>query len=304
MKVNAVRSDAIYKKIMAAPLEKKADIYRYELMMPFEKKWACYNVPMKAATANGYDVIIASGMLGHLAPTKIDDAQTENIEMISSDSLWSECQRTMEKALACFADSGIDLPVKEYLYTILLANPESPYIILSDGYMGDGGIPGYINLALVPSEHTVRRLPACLAHEANHNVRFQFIKWRNDITLGEMIVSEGLAENFATHLFGEEFVGPWVSKTDMQTLNEYIKPIMRGGLGVQGMDNLNAYLYGDEMAALQGFTPAGLPYCAGYACGYHLIKHYLKKTGKGIVEATILPADEILDAAADFWDEQ
>ncbi len=304
MKVSAVRSDAIYKKIMAAPPEKKADIYRYELMMPFEKKWACYNVPMKAAAPNGYDVIIASGMLGHLAPAKIDVAQADNIEMLSSDALWSECQRTMEKALACFSANGVDLPVKEYLYTILLADPENPYIILNEGYMGDGGIPGYINLALVPSEYTVRRLPACLAHEANHNVRFQFIKWRNDITLGEMIVSEGLAENFATHLFGEEFVGPWVSKTDMQTLNEYIKPIMQGGLGVQGMDNLNAYLYGDEMAALQGFTPAGLPYCAGYACGYHLIKHYLKKTGKGIVEATLLTADEILDAAADFWDEQ
>ncbi|WP_423243751.1 DUF2268 domain-containing putative Zn-dependent protease [Clostridium estertheticum] len=21
-----------------------------------------------------------------------------------------------------------------------------------------------------------------------------------------------------------------------------------------------------------------LPYCAGYACGYHMVKHYLKKT--------------------------
>lgn len=69
------------------------------------------------------------------------------------------------------------------------------------------------------------------------------------------------------------------------------------------MDNLNAYLYGDEMAALQGFTPVGLPYCAGYACGYHLVKYYLKKTGKSIVEASILPASEILNATEDFWDE-
>ncbi|MFR7443337.1 MAG: hypothetical protein ACLUUO_07475 [Sellimonas intestinalis] len=37
MKVIPIRSDGIYKKIMKAPSEKKNDIYRYEMMMPFEK---------------------------------------------------------------------------------------------------------------------------------------------------------------------------------------------------------------------------------------------------------------------------
>ena len=41
------------------------------MMMPFRKKWACYSVPMKATTPNGYDVIMASCMLGHIAPTKL-----------------------------------------------------------------------------------------------------------------------------------------------------------------------------------------------------------------------------------------
>lgn len=302
MKVTAVRSDLVYAKIAAAPMEKKNDIYRHEMMMPFKKKWDCFNVPMKAATEHGYDVIMASGMLGHLLPAKIDASQANNIRMLSNDSMWAECQSAIEKSLNCFAAEGIDLPVKEYLFSVLLADPEAPTIILSDGYSGEGGIPGYINAWLVPTENNINRLPVCLAHEANHNVRFQFIKWKNDITLGEMIVCEGLAENFATRLYGEDLVGPWVYKTDMRTLNKHIKPIIRAGLGAQGMDNLNAYLYGDEMAALQGFEPAGLPYCAGYACGYHLIKHYLKKTGTSIAKATILPAKAILDASEDFWD--
>lgn len=127
--------------------------------------------------------------------------------------------------------------------------------------------------------------------------------WKNDITLGEMIVNEGLAENFATFLYGEDKAGPWVTKTGIETLNEYIKPIIRDGLNVQGLENLNAYLYGDEMAALQNYPQVGLPYCSGYACGYHLIKHYLQKTGKNIVEATLLPAKEILNATEDFWNE-
>lgn len=37
--VKAIRSDGVYRKIMEAPMEKKADIYRYELMKPFEEKW-------------------------------------------------------------------------------------------------------------------------------------------------------------------------------------------------------------------------------------------------------------------------
>ena len=109
---------------------------------------------------------------------------------------------------------------------------------------------------------------------------FNLLNGRMTFTLGEMIVNEGLAENFATFLYGEDKAGPWVTKTDIETLNEYIKPIIRDGLNVQGLENLNAYLYGDEMAALQNYPQVGLPYCSGYACGYHLIKHYLQKTGK------------------------
>ena len=40
MDVKFVRSDGIYAKIMKAPFDKKDDIYRYEIMMPFEKKLA------------------------------------------------------------------------------------------------------------------------------------------------------------------------------------------------------------------------------------------------------------------------
>lgn len=303
MKVSYIRSDEIYHKIMEAPEEKKNDIYRYELMMPFKGKWDCYSVPMKAATPNGYDVIMASGMLGHIAPTKVDYSQKANIEGISSELLWRSCEQSIRKSLDCFTSNGIDLPVQEYLFTILLANAESPYISLNEGYCGDGGIPGYIFSWLIPNKYTLDRLPVALAHETNHNVRFQFIRWKNDITLGEMMVSEGLAENFATYLYGEDKAGPWVTKTDLKTLNEYIKPIIYDGLNVQGLENLNAYLYGDEMAALQNYPCVGLPYCAGYACGYHLVKHYLKKAGKSIVEATLLPANEILEATEDFWNE-
>lgn len=47
MKLSYVRSDAVYKKIMEAPVEKKNDIYRYELMMPFKGKWDWEDRPLR-----------------------------------------------------------------------------------------------------------------------------------------------------------------------------------------------------------------------------------------------------------------
>lgn len=301
MKINLVRSDAIYQKILEAPIEKRNDIYRYELMKPFEFKWSCLNVPLKAAYKGGYDVVMASEMLGFLPPTQITEAHQKAIKTLEDESLWAKCENTIRVSLQKFVDYGYALETTTYWFSLLLANPESPYVKLSDGYSGDGGIPGYIFVSLVPSEYTINRIQAALAHECNHNVRWQFQKWHMQVTLGDMMVSEGLAENFATHLYGEDMLGPWVSKTTEEDLKNKIKPVIYQALDVTGFDNITAYLYGDELAELQGFFPVGLSYCAGYACGYHLIKYYLMKTGKSIEEATLTPTREILDAVKDFW---
>lgn len=301
MNIKLLRSDRLYKKMMHLPKEKRDDIYRYEMMKPFEFKWSCIHVPLKSLQKGGYDVIMASSMLGFLPPSEVNDTQKENIEMISNDNLWETCEKTILNSLERFTKLSYTLPVKDYMFSIVLGNPKSPYISMSNGYCGDGGIPGYIFVTLVPNEYTISRIPAALAHECNHNIRFQFQKWHNDVTLAEMMINEGLAENFAVSMFGEEMIGPWISKTDVDTLENYIKPIMKEGLDVTGLENITAYLYGDEFAQIQGYFPVGLPYCAGYACGYYMIKHYLKKTGQSIEEATLLPANEIMKEIEDFW---
>lgn len=301
--VKAVRSDDIYRKILNASMDKKDDIYRYEFMQQFEKKWEMYHCPLKAKQPGGYDVVMSSGMLGYLLPQKIGKKEEAYIDELADDKLWAACAASIEQSLMQFANMGIDLRVKEYLFTLALADPESPYSIMCDNYSGDGGIPGYIFGSLVPSAFTKSRMPIALAHETNHNVRFQYIKWSNDISLGEYMICEGLAENFAVSIYGEENVGPWVSKTDEETLNEYIKPLMQSSLEVRGFEGITAYMYGDEFAKMQNYIPAGMPYCAGYACGYYMVKYYLEKTGKNIIEATILPAEEILKEIDGFWEE-
>ncbi len=302
MKITEVRSDKVYNKILNSSLDKKDDIYRYELMDEFAYKWSCYNVPIKAKQKGGYDVIIASSMLGYMKPTQINESKSHEVKSLSDDGIWNLCTESIKKSLSMFVDFGVELKIDEYKYTILLPNPESVYTKLSESCCGDGGIPGSIFLSLLPSEDTIRKIPSVLAHECNHNVRFQFIKWSNDITLEEMMINEGLAENFATWIYGEDTLGPWVSSTDIKTLNDYVKPIIKENLGVQGLEGITSFLYGDDIAVAQGYFPEGLPFCAGYACGYHMIKHYLNKTGKSIIGATLMPYEDIKKELARFWE--
>ena len=288
--VRALRSAEPYARMMAAPPEKRADLYRHELMAPFKAKWDCYHVPLRAAQPGGYDVVMASEMLGILPPERVDESWADAVALLGDDALWETSRQAVERSLARFAERGIALPTQDYLFSLLLGNPDS-------------GIPGYVLAWLVPSAETIRRLPAALAHETNHNVRFQFIAWSNDITLGEMMVSEGLAENFAVALYGEELAGPWVTKTSADALDA-IKPVIREALDVQGMAALSAYLYGDDIAAAQGYAAVGLPYCAGYACGYHLVKRFLDETGMDVADATLLPAEDLLEEVrkSGFWE--
>ena len=48
MIITAIRSDAIYRKMKDAAPAEKENIYRDELMKPFEFKWACVGIPLKA----------------------------------------------------------------------------------------------------------------------------------------------------------------------------------------------------------------------------------------------------------------
>ena len=206
MIVKSIYSPDVYRKIMNAAQDKKEDIYRYELMLPFKGKWDCYHIPIKASREGAYDIVMANNRMGLFPPSRVDSTTRDWIEAISDQKLWTACRSSIENALERFARKGIELKVQEYLFSIFLADPENAYTKMNEGYCGDGGIPGFVMGWLVPSESNLKRLPAALAHETNHNVRYQFIKWTNDITLGEMLVGEGLAENYATVIHGEAFL--------------------------------------------------------------------------------------------------
>ncbi len=301
MKVTAIRSDEIYRKMISSEPEDRDDIYRYELMKPFEFKWKCVGIPIKTDQLGGYDVVMASSMGGGFTPSQINSERADDIEKISDENFWQNCEESITKTLKGFEDNGISLPTEDYIFTVLLNDPLNPMSKMIGDYCGDGGIPGYIIGTIIPNGRSLQMLPVALAHETNHNVRWQFMKWSNKITLEDMIVSEGLAENFATFMFGEDKLGIWVKNTTKEMLKTVIKPAIKENLNCSDFNKLSSFLYGDEIMAIRGVEPIGMPYCAGYACGYQLIKHYLKKTGKTIFEATITPTADILKEIEDFW---
>lgn len=301
MKIKAIRSDDIYRKMMNASNEEKENIYRYELMKPFEFKWKCIGIPLKAEAEGGYDVVSAAGMGGDYHPSQITSERYEEIEKISDNGFWKACEDSIRNTLEGFEDHGIALPTQDYIFTVILNNPQNPMSAMTGDYCGDGGIPGYIIGTIIPNVKSLQMLPVALAHEANHNVRWQFVQWNPTITLADMIVSEGLAENFAASMFGEDKIGKWVSETSPETLEAIIKPMIKENLMESDFNKLSSFLYGDEIMAMRGGAPVGMPYCGGYACGYALIQHYLKKTGKAIFDATITPTRDILKETEDFW---
>ena len=252
MNITAIRSDRIYREMMNAAPAEKENIYRDELMKPFAFKWSCVGIPLRAEMEGGYDVVSAAAMSGYYAPAQITAQRQAEIDKISNEAFWADCENSIRNTLSGFEQHGI-------------------------------------------------RLPVALAHETNHNVRWQFMQWSSQITLADMIVSEGLAETFAAAMFGEDKVGKWVRETTSEVLRETVKPLVRANLMTSDFQTLSSYLYGDEIMALRGGQPIGMPYCGGYACGYALIGHYLKKTGVSVYEATVTPTEEILKQTEDFW---
>ena len=252
MIITAIRSDAIYRKMKDAAPDEKENIYRDELMKPFEFKWACVGIPLKAETEGGCDVVSAAAMSGYYAPAQITQERSAEIDQISKETFWADCENSIRNTLSGFEQHGIQLPKQEYVFTVVLSDPHSPLTVMAGDYCGDGGIPGYIIGSIVPNARSLSLLPVALAHETNHNVRWQFMQWSSRITLADMIVSEGLAETFAATMFGEKKVGKWVRETTQEVLRQTVKPLIRANLMTSDFQTLSSCLYGDEIMALRG----------------------------------------------------
>lgn len=296
MKLHLIESDSVYRELLTLPVDQRDAVFKEKLLLPFKEKFAIQRISFDERIP--FNVMTLMGYM-HKMPK---DLSEEDLQMINQfdKEFWETIKQAFYRSVESFTSKGISLKQQDYYVTALLGNEASPMMRINENYSGDGGVPGYIFLSLVPNKYTINRIASAMAHECNHNIRYQFVDWEMG-SLKEMIVAEGLAENFAEKMFGQENIGPWVTKNDLETLNTIIKPKLKDSLSINNMQEAMPYLYGDEITKMQGGNPVGLPYASGYTCGYHLIKYYLKKTGMSIEEATLKTADEILSQVEEFW---
>lgn len=185
MNIKEIRSDIIYRQIIKADKIDKINLFRDKLMAPFEFKYKCIGVPLQAEMPGGYDVVSANVAAGGYDPATLCNKHEDIIERINKDTFCKSCKDSMNNVLEGFTVSNIKLPVEEYIYTILLNDPDNPMTAYTGKTCGDGGIPGYIIGTIVPDTDALEAMPAVLAHEMNHNVRWQFMKWNKGITLAD-----------------------------------------------------------------------------------------------------------------------
>ncbi|MCM2980221.1 DUF2268 domain-containing protein [Niallia circulans] len=291
MKIVIENTTEQYEKLFSMEDEKE-NYFRYSMMKPFEKMWNTINVPLKANQSNGYDVIMAAKMLGYLDVTKteIGKIALENLKKIHA---LQTAYDTLNHCTDFIQEKNLEINNDELKFGMYIADPKK--LELQKGYCGFGGIPGFIQVAIFPNSYNIPKIPAVIAYEFHHNLRFSYFDWdHGNVTVGDYLIIEGLAESFAKELYGESNLGPWVTSFHKEDL-EYSIGIIKDAVNVKGFAEVSSYMFGDTIAIEQGYQPVGLSPFAGYAVGYQAVQSFMKANNVGIREATLLSAEEILN---------
>lgn len=280
-----------YEKLYGLEPCKRGDFFRYTMMEPFEAMWKLINVPLRAKEPGGYDVVMAAKMLGHL-----DLSETETglqaLQKLKEIGVLSTARETLQTCMDFTLQHGLKINADELKLGLYIADPQK--LELVKGYSGFGGIPGFIQVTIHPNDYNIPRIPAVIAHEFHHNIRFSYFDWdHGNVTVGEYLIIEGLAESFARELYGQDSIGPWVTSMDEEDML-YSTQVMKNALNIKGFAEVSSYMFGDIYAKEQGYPPVGLSPYAGYAFGYKAVQSFMNLNHVGIAEATLLQADEII----------
>ena len=281
MQFDIVDTESAYRRLLKAPdAAAREAIFREGLVEPFMGL-------VKVFGGDGMAVFAQWGM----TPDQFAGDQREEmaalVEALAEADAWARAEEALDEGDQAFAAYAERIPLEEIVFGLYLADLSgTPQ---ARGYTGFGGIPGWIMTVYGSADaYNLQRVEAATVHELHHNVQGALYPRRAnmmEVTVGEYIVNEGLAESFATELYGMEVAGPWVTELDASDI-ERVRPLFEEGLNVKGFNEVRRYIFGD--------LDAGLPVYAGYAVGYRVVQAYLRRSGMGVVEATFVPAEKII----------
>jgi uncharacterized protein YjaZ len=228
-----------------------------------------------------------------------EDRCLDALDTLAAAGAWDRIQRALDAALAVQLAAKPGLKVPDITVLVVLGDPgDAHFMGPSLGITGNGGISGYIVITLWPFPENVERLEATAVHELNHNLRYSpgGVAWNPmTVTVGEHVVSEGLADAFARQLCGDELGYTRIGVPHLHDEAVFAKVV--SGLDVTGMQNFTAWVHGDASAKRFGVAPVGLPTGAGYAVGNRLVDTYLAATGQTAAQALHAESSEIIATA-------
>ena len=301
MKSNWTPTNEYYHRLLAETDASKREQLYLEL---FVQPWQQMMSMMQRPGTDQNDPFAGAKVWGWLLPEQIDEIAKLLQKMDEADA-WKTGKQAAAQAAARFDSYADRLPFDTFEGWLVLADPARFAHDPQRGYTGatDWFAPRYIGQFWDPNEHNLARVGGLIAHEMHHLVRFRVFPFNpQTTTVAEYIVLEGMAESFAAALFGEDTIGFFVTEVAGAQLAA-AKALIAAGLQRTDFNVIRSYIFGDALAAENGFEPlGGMPTFGGYAVGYHVVQAFLQRTGMSVEEATFVSADEIV-AESQFFAE-
>lgn len=291
MKITVLDTDTAMRKILRAPVNERAALLE-EMWRPVAGMYRYFPGPV--------DLVAMHAASSGFPLDRDTGACLDAVERLRAADAWGRIERALEVAADRLADAlrRIDLP--EITVLLIVGDPgDRIYLDEALGLTANGSATGYLYLNVWPTPENLARLEAMVVHEFDHNVRYApgGVVWDPaTVTVGEQIISEGLADALARELYGDE-LGPARIGVPHRH-DDALFATVTANLGVTGMQNFASWVLGDAIAGRFGAPPIGIPTGAGYAVGNRLVDAYLAATGLTASEAVHVAASEIIATAS------
>lgn len=287
MTINVLDSATVMREALRTPAAHRADVVR-----PLLDRMA----GMYRYFPGEVDVVAMHHMSSGFRLDADDDRCLPALERLVDADAWNRTQQALDRAVEVQLAATPGITVPDINVLIVLGDPaDTDFMDVSLGMSANGSTTGYLWINLWPTPENLERVEATAVHELNHNLRYANRVWDPaTVTVGEHVVSEGLADGFARQLYGDLGyarigLGPL---TDDEVLAKVVT-----GLGVTGMQNFAAWVLGDTIARRYGGQPVGLPTGAGYAVGNRLVDAYLAATGMTAAQALLADREDVIRIA-------
>lgn len=146
---------------------------------------------------------------------------------------------------------------------------------------------GRFFFAVLPDAQVRSMLKSVITHEYHHHWRMHALTiTEHNQTLLDRLILEGLAEHFVKIRLGDAYLGPYkdaLEEKQARVLWETTYHPNRNELG----EKTDVYMFGSKEEKI--------PFWAGYAIGYYLVKWYLEKNESSTIEdMTSLPSNSFI----------